>query len=136
MAWRTETRKRDELSARAKARAKEKQISLRDALSEIAGEDPQLTEEARLEVLGMRVEIVPVDPSLRDRLRINKIGPHSTGYTYVVDVSERLADLAHARATEKISRITPHFPKLVRKFLRLLSWPGSRGLATRFEEGV
>ena len=52
MSWQVQTEKRNKLAALAKARAREKQIPLPAALSEISREYPQPASEARDEVLG------------------------------------------------------------------------------------
>lgn len=86
MSWRMDTSKRDELARRAKMRAKERGIALSLALMQISRECPALAEASRQEVLGRKLEF-------------RTIG--NGGRMVIVDVAERLASMAHARASEK-----------------------------------
>ena len=81
--------KSKELSARARARSKEKGIPFVVALTEISREDPDLIAAAREEVVG-------------DKLEFHTVGdPASTWNITAGELGQRLSELTRRRSKEK-----------------------------------
>lgn len=85
MAWEEQHKKSEKLRDLGRARAKEKGVPYAVALVEICREEPDLAKAAREETLGRRLEFKTMG---------------SGGTMVVVDVAERVAEMAKTRARE------------------------------------